>query len=108
MNDQITVTAGDDRDLTLTLTDIDGDPIDLTGASVWFTVEHLFQKTIGDGIVVSAPLTGVATISVSAADTSGVSARTTYRYDVQVRTALGKTKTPIMGTFIIRPDVTED
>jgi hypothetical protein len=108
MNNLLTVTAGDDRDLELTLVDGAGSPLDLTGASLWFTVEGLFQKTIGDGITVSVPIDGVAVISVSAADTSGVSVRTARRYDVQVRTAAGKTKTPVKGTFVILPDVTED
>jgi hypothetical protein len=109
MNNQITITRGDDRELELTLTDGGGAPIDLTGASLWFTVENLFQKTLADGIAVSAPLTGVAIISIEAGDTSGSpDRRVAYPYDVQVRTSLGKTKTPIRGVLVVKPDITED
>lgn len=104
----ITMTRGDTRTLTLTLTDSDGDPYDLTGATVRMSVGSLFDKGPSDGIVVSAPLTGVAVITVNPDDTEGASARRSYPYDVEVTFADGTVITPILGRFVVRADVTTE
>ena len=103
----ITMTRGDTRTLTLTLTDAVGDPYDLTGAAVTLTVGDLFAKTVGDGIVVTTPATGVATITVAPADTETAGNRRSYPYDVEVIFADGTVITPVLGRFVIRPDVTQ-
>lgn len=103
----ITVIRGDTRVLTLTLTDSAGDPFDLTGADVWFTAGDLIAKRLGDGITVTSPATGVATITLSAGDTDAApDYRMAYRYDVQLKLADGTVVTPARGRFIVIPDVT--
>lgn len=103
---KITMTRGDTRTLTLTLTDADADPYDLTGAAVRFTVGDLFDKALGDGIAVAAPATGVAVITIDPDDTETADARRSYPYDIEVTFADGTVVTPILGRFVIRPDVT--
>lgn len=106
---QLTMMRGDSRTFTITLTDSAGDPYDLTGASLWFTVGNLVEKTVGDGITVETPANGVATIDFVPADTESVSdVRRAYRYDVQVKLSDGTVKTPIRGLFVITPDVTTE
>jgi len=104
---QLTMTRGDTRTFTVTMTDDAGDPYDLTDASVDFTVGDLFDKSVGDGITVADPETGVAVITVDPDDTNGASDyRRAHRYDVQVTLADGTVKTPLRGLFVVTPDVT--
>ena len=104
---QLTMMRGDSKTYTVTISDSAGDPYDLTGASVWFTVDDLFEKTLADGIAVTAPLTGVAVVTIDPEDTEDArDYRSSYRYDVQVKLADGTVKTPIRGLFVLTPDVT--
>ena len=104
----ITMTRGDTRTLTLTLTDAEAAPYDLTGASLRFTVGDLFDKSIGDGIVVADPDSGVAVITINPADTEDTSDRRhSHPYDLQVTFVDGTVITPILGRFVLRPDVTQ-
>lgn len=103
---QITMTRGDTRTFTVTMSDNAGDPYDLTDAEVAFTVDDLFDKSVGDGIAVADPESGVAVITVTSADTEDASDyRRAYRYDVQVTLSDGSVKTPIRGLFVLTPDV---
>ena len=104
---QITMTRGDTRIFTVTMTDDAGDPYDLTSADVAFTVGGLFEKGVGDGITIADPETGVAVVTVDPADTNGApDVRRAYRYDVQVTLSSGAVKTPLRGLFVVVPDVT--
>lgn len=86
--------------------------LDLTGASLWFSVRRslrdadpLIQKTVGVGIVVAAPVSGLATISLSPADTAAL-APGPYVYDVQVKEPSGRVTTIVQGVLDLAADVT--
>jgi hypothetical protein len=103
---QITMMRGDTRSLTVTVLDDDGDPYDLTGVGVQFTVDALFDKSVGDGVAVATPASGVAVVTVNPVDTADApDRRRAYRYDVQLTLADGSVRTPIHGLFVVRPDV---
>jgi len=102
---KITMTRGDTRTLTLTLTDAEGDPYNLTGATLRFTVGDLFEKALGDGIAVASPATGVAVITIDPDDTENANGRHSYPYDIEVTFVDGTVVTPILGRFVLRPDV---
>jgi hypothetical protein len=104
----ITMTRGDTRTLTLTLTDAEAMPYDLTGAAVRMTVGSLFDKALGDGIVVADPDSGIAVITINPDDTEDARARISYPYDVEVTVADGTVITPILGRFVVRADVTTE
>lgn len=107
MRQDITAIRGDTVALSVTVTDSAGLAYDLTGAAVVMTVGDLFSKSVGDGITVAAPATGVASIAVDPADTQDApDQRVAYPYDVQITLADGSVKTPIRGQFIVLPDVT--
>ena len=103
----IIAVRGDTQTYTLTFTDSVGAPLDLTGAAVTFSVKDRFAKTVGAGIVVSAPLTGVAVVTVDPEDTENEpDVRVAHRFDAQVVLSDGTVKTPIRGNFVVLPDVT--
>lgn len=107
----LTMIRGDDESFELTLVDDAGDPFDLTDCALYFTVGDLFTKSIGAGITVDPdgdpapdPTTGVAVISVAAADTADLpDRRVAYDYAVVVVTDTDLTKTPVRGRFIVVP-----
>ena len=91
----LTIIRGDTTNITLTLTDQDGDAIDLTGATVFFTAKPDFDNDILDAAAVitkevtshSDPTNGITVIPLTPSDTDitpGI-----YQYDVQVKDAGG-------------------
>jgi hypothetical protein len=103
----LVVTRGDTREFTLRLRD-NGAAANLTGAKIWFTVGTLLTKTVGDGIVVDDPTSGVAVVTLVAGETAAAPNRlTVHPYDVQVLMADGRLRTPIRGHFTIRSEVQE-
>lgn len=100
---------GDTKVYEVTITDSAGEPYDLTGADLWFTVAGLLEKRLNDGITVADVATGVATVTLEAGDTdSAPSRRKVYDYDLQVKLSNGTVKTPLRGRFVVLPDVTTD
>ena len=64
-----------------------GNPFDLTGAGLWFTAKTspaatavVFQKTLGAGITVTAPASGIGLIQLEPGDTSGLASRQVQLY----------------------------
>ena len=102
---------GDDREFTLTLTE-DGAPMDLTGATVRWTArvragdaDTVIAKTSSAGIAIANdPTTGVAVLTIDAADTSGFAGRRDLVWDVEV-TRGGKTRTVLTGVLRVLVDV---
>jgi hypothetical protein len=109
MRENIVITRGDSKDIERTLLE-GGLPMSLVGSLITFTVDGLFTKTLDNGIELEPPDSGtdpgVITISIDPEDTADVPAyRSVYRYDVQVDDG-GIVTTPLLGDFIVTPDVT--
>jgi hypothetical protein len=86
-----------------------GDPIDLTGSSI--EIEFKFKSktgtiaksiSVGSGITVSAPATGVFAIDAFVIDW----AIGTYYYDVEITDTSAVVSTYIKGTLLVNQDVT--
>jgi hypothetical protein len=106
---------GDDETFAITITGTDGGPFDLTDCEVQFTAKRrldpdedaVIVKTLDDGIEVTNPSGGLATLSISSGDTSGLPPhRIGLYYDIQITDADGLITTPIEGRLTVRPDVT--
>jgi hypothetical protein len=109
---QLAVTRTDPTTLITT-------PVDITGASIRFTVKTSSGDTDANAIIkkgttdtglggivpVDAP-NGLAQITVSPADTSTLSAPTWYAYDIQLRETSGRVTTVQSGRFLIKSDIT--
>lgn len=114
---RLSITRGDTKAFTISLTDDDDLPLDLTDMAVTFTAKRsrfdadadaVIAKTVGDGIVVDDPDSGVVVLTLEPSDTASLAARP-HRlfYDVQVVDVLGVVVTPLADILEIQPDVTQ-
>lgn len=62
------ITRGDTKTWTLPLTDSTGDPFDLTGCTVWFSVKQRFNLPDTDAVVSSSWVDGGASDGITVAD----------------------------------------
>ena len=100
----------DDTDFELTFKDVDGNPIDITGATVFFTVKINKTDADDDAVITKEiddfeePETGVALLSLTKDDTDiPVKA---YYFDVQLKDSQEKIMSSYAGRFIVLQDVT--
>lgn len=92
---------------------VDGEPIDLTGVSMWMTVKKnktdidpgLFQKTIGDGILISDALEGRFKVEIEPDDTDTLLGK--FYWDLQMKNTLSQVFTLVDGTLKVVMDVTK-
>jgi len=90
-------------------------PVDLTGAEIWFTIKRYFtdadpgivQLTVGSGIVVAVPSSGLATATVPNTTTPPIVSPASLVYDVKLKEADGTYTIPIFGPFTVKPAVTD-
>ncbi len=106
------VIRGDTRQVNLTFLESDGStPIDLTGGTVYFTVNSssdpsddtgdAFQKTATS---FTSPTTGQHTFTLTHANTNITPG--TYWYDAQFVDSVGSYLSAYRGKFIIQSDIT--
>lgn len=100
----ISIKQGDTFTRMLTVTDEDGDPIDLTGATLTFHLRALGSAAdAADAIdpaptlTLTTPLAGIATLTLTAAQTAALTPRATYLYEVECVDALLNVTTPVDG-----------
>lgn len=111
------ITRADDRTITVTLTDLAGQPFDWTGSKLWFTAKRLvgdsdanavIQKTSDPGGGITFPAAGTAKIEIDSADTASLpnSKVTRLFWDVQILTADGKKHTVDSGRMSVGTEIT--
>jgi hypothetical protein len=103
---------GDTQRYRLTLTDAEtGDPIDITGGSMWFTMKAKITDNDADAVVQKHvtshidPANGVTEVVVEASDTVDTKPGT-YYYDFQYVDSIGNVKTILAGKVKLLSDVT--
>lgn len=117
----ITMFLRDDRTLSVTVNEENGDPVNLTNAKLWFTVKQratdldtqalIRKKTASAGgsddeIDITDATGGRAEVYIVPADTLNMNPGT-YIYDVQVTLANGKTYTVTRDKITFKEDVTK-
>lgn len=102
--------SGDTRTLTVTVNDrVTGDPIDLTGASIaWVLAKNNkstaeIEKSVGSGITVATPASGVFVVTINPADTTDLDG--IYYHEAQVTDASGRVVTVMRGRATIETDL---
>ena len=102
---------GDTKPITLKFKDKDGNPVDITGATIWFTVKKspadddslaVIQKEITTHI---NPTGGISSFTIEHLDTNNLEL-ISYYYDIQLVDAGGNVTTVIYGKFKLLPDIT--
>ena len=113
----LSIPRGDDGILDVVVTDRDtGDPIDLTGAELTFMVKRdrrdadadaILAKTVGSGITVAAPTTGIAVVAIDAADTDAATPGACW-WELQSVDVTSKVHTLASGRFVITADLVRE
>ena len=115
---------GDSKTLELTVTDGNGDAVNLTGAYIWFTVKKRAKDVDSKAVITKATANvdgggdeqilitsgslGLVEIYLVPADTEDLNPPDyKYQFDVQVKTAAGKVYTVARDTFQLLSDVTQ-
>lgn len=100
----------DDCDFELTFKDVDGNVINLTGSTVFFTVKRHVDDDDDDAVISKTitsfedPTSGVALLQLSKTDTD-LPAKA-YYFDVQLVDSGGKVSSSQAGRFIVSQDIT--
>jgi CubicO group peptidase (beta-lactamase class C family) len=115
----LTIFKRDDINNKITIKDADGNAVDITGYTLYFTVKPDTDDDSGSdttaviAIVKSTyvapgddPTNGVAYLTL--ANTSTVIAKGNYYYDLRVSTGAGKGQTLFYGRYCIKQDITEE
>lgn len=108
----ITIKRGDSQTIEVTYVDRTGTALDLTGATVFFTVnasntpdddsQAVIEKTISS---ISSPELGIVTIDLANSDTQDIDPGT-YYYDASVKDSLGHVTTSKIDKFVVTSDIT--
>ena len=106
---------GDDKTFQLTVKDSDDVAVDITGATLNFSLKRDPNETSSlvtkstdtvTEIDLTDPTNGIAEIYLVPSDTRDLSAGT-YVYDVQITTSTGKIHTLVRANLILLDDVTQ-
>ena len=109
----ISMFKGDTKTIEVTAKNQDGIAVDITGASIKFTVktnatdtdaQAKFQKTTTLGITITDATNGKFEIAISPSDTSGLSAGE-FVFDIQLNIS-GAIFTIAKDIFLLKQDVT--
>jgi hypothetical protein len=104
----LTVKQGDTYTKVLTVTDDDGVAINLTGSTLTFHLRA--QGSATDAITpaptltLTTPLSGIATLTLTAAQTAALTARATMLYEIECVDALSNVTTPVEGLVYVSGD----
>lgn len=104
------VVKRDDTDFEITFTDVDGNIVDLTDCTVFFTVKENKHDTDDQALIkkkitaFAVPTSGVALLQLTATDTN-IPAKG-YFFDIQLKNKAGKISSTISGRFIVSQDIT--
>lgn len=103
----LSIRNGDTYVRPLTITDTDGNVIDLTGATVTFHLRApgATSTALSVALALTTPASGLATLTLTAAQTAALTPRLSYAYEVELSDVLSNISTPVEGTAYILEDI---
>ena len=97
--------GGDHKNINLTITDCNSNPLNLSGVDILFTVRYgsylALQKTIDEYLVAES---GMTSITISGNDWENI-IQGKYFYDIQITDELNQKYTALTGNFIVSEDI---
>lgn len=111
MSNNFSMYAGDDKTLEVTLTDADGDPVDITAATIkWQCARSkgkasAISKSTSGGITITSAANGQFSVALSDTDTEDLSG--SFEHEAQVTFSDGTIATVLTGTMKIMPVIIE-
>lgn len=104
----LSIKHGDDCSRVLTVTDDSGAAVNLTGCTLTF---HLRAQGADEDAIdpaptltLTTPLSGIATLVLTDTQTATLTARRTYRYEVEMLDGTGLITTPVEGLCYVSED----
>ena len=110
MTERINIIRRDDVTLTVTITDEQGTPLNLTEATVYFTVKNRKTDTDAQALITKEvtshvnPTAGITEVELTDEDTD-IDSRS-YFFDVQVKTSDNKIRSLSYGLIRVQQDIT--
>lgn len=110
MKPTINIHKKNTAEMPILITYTSGDPVDLTGGSIFFTVKRCLADTDESAIIKkditihSSPTTGESVLSLASSDTDKTPGK--YVYDLTLVSASGEIQTTDIGEFNILQPVT--
>lgn len=110
----ITIIRGDDQSFDVSIKNADATPVDLTGATVFFTVKKRTSDTDDEALISkditshTTPASGLTNINLDNEDTEidPSPIGKPYKWDLQVKGADGSIYSTEAGDFVVLADVT--
>lgn len=118
MSNTITIARGDTKTFEVTVTDANGDAVNLTGYKIFFTVRErgslitLTTNSDTDAVIYkvidsfASPASGICEINLTDTDTEVEPKK--YVYDIQIIDDGGGISTAVIDDFIVLADVTRE
>ena len=101
--------SGDDKTITVTVTDSAGAAQDITLATITYKLQPavddatgVVTKTVGAGVTITVPASGIFTVDLDPVDTAGFAGD--YYHEAQVTSAGGVVATVLVGNVAINVD----
>lgn len=108
---KLTYIRGDDKEIPIAITDGDGEPVDITGWTVFLTVKKTLADADEDALIAKTvtdhtdPTAGLTAIAIDEEDTEDADAGR-YYYDIQLKDSDGKIHSAPRADFVLNADVT--
>jgi len=103
---------GDTWEITIPITDADGNAVDLTDARVYFTIKKFVDAPDSEAVVHKIitshtdPTNGITKVTLEASETRGIHPAT-YYYDISIRFPDGKVMSTGAERLRVEYDVTQ-
>lgn len=104
----LTIKQGDDFSRTLTITE-DGAAVDITGCTLTFHLRAPGATTDAidpaPTLALTTPASGLATLTLTDAQTATLTALTSYTYEIELTDGTGLISTPVEGLAFVAGDL---
>lgn len=113
LNQNITIFAGDTKNVAVTVEDDADVAIDITGVTIEYVVKKSaldaaiaqISKTVGSGLTLTTPLSGIFTINFLPADTQSLGYQE-YYHEAELTDLSGNISTIFTGILTLEPSAT--